>query len=274
MGVDLLREGFVDDVDVVEVLVLAPEPGVDPEGGDAHDLLLLVAHAPAHVHAQDDHRVRLRHLPHVPRAVAAVLADGDDDGVLRIVLAGRDLALQGLAERALEVAQRLRADLADVRVLQLLDRDRAPAARHDARQLQLFAQDRRQLFEAHLHLEDVLARLGPRLRLERLARLALTLTHAAHFLLAKTEPGDLDLREGYGDDVLALPADQLALGQVLPEFLLDDAADDLPESLHVTVDLPEHRGHRSARVYRLGTRVRDFDGADKVDVECKFLRPG
>ena len=67
---------------------------------------------------------------------------------------------------------------------------------------------------------------------------------------------------------------ELALREVLPELLLDDAADDLPEALHVTVDLPEHRGHRSARAAGLGTRVRDFEGTDKVDVQRKCLPPG
>src|SRR5262245_58535772 len=40
--VHLLGEGLVDDVHVLERLVLAAQPGVDPERGDAHDLLLLV----------------------------------------------------------------------------------------------------------------------------------------------------------------------------------------------------------------------------------------
>jgi hypothetical protein len=83
--VHLLREGLVHDVDVLEVLVLAAQPGVDPERGHAHDLLLLVAHAAGDVHAQDDDGVALRHLAHVPGAVAAVLADGHDERVARVV---------------------------------------------------------------------------------------------------------------------------------------------------------------------------------------------
>ena len=61
---------------------------------------------------------------------------------------------------------------------------------------------------------------------------------------AKTEARDLDLRERDGDDVAALAPDQLALGEVLAEVLLDHAAHDLPEALHVPLDLPEHGRHR------------------------------
>src|SRR6185503_4130946 len=253
--VHLLGEGLVDHVDVVEVLVLAAQPGIDPEGRDAHDLLLLVAHAAAHVHAEDDHGVAFGHLSDVPGAVAAVLADGDDERGLRVVGPGGDLALQGLAVGPLEVAQALRAHLADVAVLDLLDGDRAPAPGLNAGELQLLAQDPGQLVEAHLDLEDVLAFVEARIAAQGVAGIALSLTHAARGLRTEADARDLDLGERYGDDVLALAADQLALGEVLPEFLLDDAADDLLETLDVAVDLPKHGGH--GRVTLRGSRCPD-----------------
>src|SRR5262249_30979008 len=119
--------------------------------------------------------------------------------------------------------------------------DGAAAARMDARQLQLLTQDRRELVERDLGLEDVVAGLGARRAVHALARLAVALAHAAGFLRSEAEARDLDLGERDGDDVLALAADQLALGQVLPEFLLDDAAHDLAEPLDVPVDLAKHR---------------------------------
>src|SRR5205814_524590 len=44
VAVDLLRDGVVNDVARFEPLVLAAQPGVDPEGFDPYDLLLLLAH--------------------------------------------------------------------------------------------------------------------------------------------------------------------------------------------------------------------------------------
>jgi hypothetical protein len=73
-----------------------------------------------------------------------------------------------------------------------------------------------------------------------------TLAHPARLLRPEAEARDLDLGKGDGDEVLALLADELALGQVLAELLLDDAADDLLEALDVTLDLPEHGRHGRA----------------------------
>src|SRR5207249_106181 len=96
------------DVDDLEVLVLAAQPGVDPEGLDAHDVLLLAAHRSGHVHDVEDHGrgLGLRAAP--ARAVALVVADRDDARALGIPLARRDRAPQGLAVGAPEVAQGLR----------------------------------------------------------------------------------------------------------------------------------------------------------------------
>ena len=83
VAVDLLGHRVVDDVARLEALVLAAQPGVDPERLDADDLLLLVAHRAGHVHDEDHHRVRLRHRRRPPRAIAAVLAHRHDHRVAR-----------------------------------------------------------------------------------------------------------------------------------------------------------------------------------------------
>src|SRR6185436_11186476 len=98
--------------------------------------------------------------------------------------------------------------------------------------------------------------------LHAFAGLAVALADAAGFLAAEAEARDLDLGKGNGDDVLALASDQLALGQVLPEFLLDHAADDLAEPLHVAIDLAQHRRHRASRPMK--ARVREFPRRDKI----------
>src|SRR5207245_872375 len=105
----------------------------------------------------------------------------------------------------------------------------------------LLAQHAGQLVEAVLRRQDVAAALRAGRAVHALAGLAVALAHAARLLGAEAEAGDLDLGKRDGDDVLALAADQLALGQVLPEFLLDDAAHDLTEPLDVPVDLAKHR---------------------------------
>ena len=115
VAVDLLGHGVVDDVARLEPLVLAAQPGVDPEGFDADDLLLLVAHRSGDVHDEDHHRVRLRQRRRSPRPIAAVLAHRHDDRAVRVVGAGHDLPAQRLTEGALEVAQRLRARRAGCR---------------------------------------------------------------------------------------------------------------------------------------------------------------
>ena len=49
-----------------------------------------------------------------------------------------------------------------------------------------------------------------------------------------------------------LAADQLAFGQVLPELLLDDPANDLLEPLDVAVDLAKHHRRGRANAVRAG----------------------
>ena len=86
------------------------------------------------------------------------------------------------------------------------------------------------------------ARLGSGLAAEWLARLTLPLADAP-LLPTEAKAGDLYLRQRDRHNVLALPADQLALGKVLAKLLLDHPPHDLSEALHVSVDLAQHGGH-------------------------------
>src|SRR4030095_12641319 len=133
----------------------------------------------------------------------------------------------------------LRPHPAHVRVPRLLDGDRPPAPGLDAGELQLLAQDLRELVEVDLRLQDVLAGGRAGRSLHGIAGLTFALADASRLLRPEPEPGDLDLGEGDGYEVLPLLADELALGQVLAELLLDDPADDLLEALNVAFDRSE-----------------------------------
>src|SRR6185295_10544703 len=224
---------------------LRAQPGVDPERLGAHDLLLLVAHRPRHVHHVDDHRRVLRHLAHLPGAVALVLLEGDDHRVLGVVGPRRHRALQRLAVRALEVAQAFGADPGDAGVLVVVDQDRAAVLGLDERQRQLLAQDLGQLGDRKLDLEDVLARgvaaagtARPGLPgRDRGADVARTLPHARLLVRAVAEGRQAQLRKRDGDRVLPLTADHLAVGDVLAKILPDLPPDDLPEPGVILLDL-------------------------------------
>src|SRR6185312_9205791 len=201
----------------------------DPEGLDADDLFLLVAHRSRHVHDEDHDRVGLRQRAGPPGAVPTILAHRRDDRVLRVVAAGHDLPAQRLTEGALEVPQRLGPGAPDADVAILLGDDPLLALGLDARQLQLFAHDLGQLFQRQLDLQRVLSRLVARLaaavgvgiRLaQAVADLPLPLPHPAAIAAAEPEPRHRDLRQWDRDQVLALPPDQLALRDVLPQVLL------------------------------------------------------
>src|SRR5262249_7502454 len=162
--------------------------------------------------------VRLWQRLAAPAAIALVLADGNDDRVLRVVRAHRDLSAQRLAIRPAEVTQRLRAGRADARVLVLPRDDLLGALGLDARQLELLAHDLGELLQRDLDVEQVIARAVarllalPRLLLalpERIADLAVALADAALLLVAVLEVRDLDLRDRDRDRVLALLRDHL-----------------------------------------------------------------
>src|SRR5690606_30453849 len=71
---------------------------------------------------------------------------------------------------------------------------------------------------------------------DRIARLAVSLARAALLLVAEAEARDVDLRERDRDEILALPPDELALRDVLPEVLADLAAHDGAEAGVILID--------------------------------------
>src|SRR5262245_34150426 len=245
--VHLLRRRVVDDVGGLDALVVRLDPGVDPERLDAHDLLLLVGHRAGDVHHVDDGGDRLRQPDFLPGAVLLVLPDRHDHGVHGVVGVGGDLPLERPLEGALEVAQRLGADLADRAVLVAGGEDVLLALGLDPRQGQLLAEDLGQLLHGQLDLEDVAAGLVAGLGLavalgggQRLADLALALAGAAGVLLAVAELRDVDRRQGDRHQVAPLLADHLAAADVLRQVRLDLAADDFAEPLQVALDLLSH----------------------------------
>src|SRR6185312_15728360 len=70
------------------------------------------------------------------------------------------------------------------------------------------------------------------------AQVAFPLPDAARPLVAVAEVGDLDVGDGDADVFASLPADHLAVRNVLPQILADLAADDLLEALLVVIDGP------------------------------------
>src|SRR5690606_3726796 len=147
VAVHLARDGVVDDVAALETLVLLLEPRIDPEALDAHDLLLLVTHRAGDVHHVDDDGVGDRLGLRLPAAVALVVGDRHDDRLVRRVASHRDLPLERLAVGTSEVAERLGTDAADAGVAILGVDDLALALVLDVGELELLAQDGRELVE-------------------------------------------------------------------------------------------------------------------------------
>ena len=157
MLVHLPGNRIMDDIPLGHAVVLALEPGVDPEGLDADDLLLVVGHGAGDVHEVEDDGVELGQRDGVPRAIELVLADGDDQRFLGIVGVGGDLALEGLLVGAFEVAEAFRPGLADAGVLVFLLDDVRAALGLDPGQGELLAEDLGELVHGQLDLEDVMA---------------------------------------------------------------------------------------------------------------------
>src|SRR4051794_35879510 len=246
--VHLLGADVVDDVTALDPLVIFAEPGVDPEALQAHQLLLLLAHRSGDVHHEDDDRVALGALDLLPAPVPDVLLLRDDDGVFRVVIPNHDLPLEGLLERPLEVAERVGADLADAAVLVALGRDPVLALGLDPGELQLLGQDLGQLVQRQVHLHQVLALLGAALGAalalaDDVALLAVPGADAGG-VVAVPEMRQLDPPDRDADQVLALLADQLPLGEELAEVLPDPALHDLPEPLMIFFDLEDHETAR------------------------------
>src|SRR5207249_4743127 len=152
-----------------------------------------------------------------------------------------------------------RPGLADARVLVLGGDDILLAARLDAGQLQLLAEDLGELFHRQLDFEDMAAGLiaGARVvalgRGERLARIALALADPARTLLAVAELRDVDLRQGNRYQVVPLLADHLAAADVLAQIRFHLAADDFSKALVIALDLLAHGLSSSGRL--TGTHV-------------------
>ncbi len=189
------------------------------------------------------------------RPIALVVADRDDDRVLRVVRAHRDLAAQRLAIGPAEVAQRLRAGRANAGVLVLVRDDLLGALRLDPRQLELLAHDLGELLQRDLDVEQVIARavagfvtlarpIAVFALADRIADLAIALPDAALLLVAVLEVRDVDRRNRDRDRVLALLAEHLALRDVLAKVLFDLAADDLAEAAVIEIDLLRHQRPR------------------------------
>src|SRR5690606_36415935 len=223
----------------LDALVLTLEPGFEPEGLDADDLLLFVSHRARDVHHVDDDGVGDGLFFDLPRLVAEVVTRRDDDGVLGVVGAEGDLPSERRAVGPLEATQRVRADASDADVAVLLVDDGVLAAVLDVRQRELFAEDVGELLEGDVVLDEVIAWLRARLlfafagfvrRRERIPRLPVALGDTPLLALREAEAGDVDLRDGNGHDVLPLLAHQLPLRDVLPEVLTDLTSDDVSEA--------------------------------------------
>jgi len=251
--VDFLGADVMHDVAALDAFVILAQPGVDPEALEADELLLLLAHGARHVHHEDDDGVALGALDLFPASVTDVLLLRDDDRRVGVVVAEHDLALQGLLEGALEVAQALRADPANAAVFVARGRDAMLALGFDAREFQLFGEDFGELVEREVDLHDVLAGFGAALRFalaglalaDDVAFLAVAGANAAG-VVAVAEMRQLDPAHGDADEVLALLADQLTLGEELPQVVADASLDDLAEALVIFFDLQDHNGYFTA----------------------------
>src|SRR5262249_513982 len=246
--VDLAGDRVVDDVAGGHAVVLALEPGVDPEGLGADDLLLVVGHRARDVHQVEDHGVELGERDRVPGPVELILADRDDQRLLGVVGVGGDLPLEGLLVGALEVAEALRPGLADPGVAVFLLGDVGAALGLDPGQGELLAGDLGQLVHGQLDLEDVMAGrvagaaagLAVTGAADRRAHVAGTLADPAAVLGPVAELGDLDLRQRDRHVLAAGLADHLAVRDVFPQVGLDLASDDLLEPIGVTINFANH----------------------------------
>ncbi len=77
---------------------------------------------------------------------------------------------------------------------------------------------------------------------DRRADFALALADAARAVLAVAEMRHVELRQRNADQIAALAADHLAVGDVLPQVLANLAAHDLLEARLIAVDFEYHEG--------------------------------
>ncbi len=237
--VDVAGLDVVDDVAGFDAFVIAAEPGVDPEGFDADELFLLIAHVAGDVHHVDDDGVGLGGEDFFPGAEAFVVFDGDDDGIGGVVEAEHDLAFEGFTVGAFEVFEGFGADAADAGVFVADGGDLLAAFGFDAGEVEFFAEDVGEFFEGDIDFHEVLAGLIAALfavaLADGLAFFAIAGADAAG-VVAVAEGGDFDAVDGDGDEVLAFFADEFAAGEEFAEVAADAAFDDLAEALVVLVD--------------------------------------
>src|SRR5262249_48550659 len=125
-------------------------------------LLLVVGHRAGNIHHVDDDSDTLGLMHVFPAPVLLVLPDRHDHRAVGIVDVRGDLPLEGAFKGALEVAERFRTGLADAGVAVAAGDDFLLAARLDAGEGQLFAENGRQLLHRQFNFEDMAARLVAR----------------------------------------------------------------------------------------------------------------
>src|SRR5205085_6356888 len=159
-------------------------------------------------------------------AIALVLAYRNDVRILGVVGPAGNAALQCLLVGALEMAQRLGPGGVHAGVLHPRSGEVLLAPVLDARERQLLAEDVGQLVEREIDLERVLpfalAGLAAAVALDRSRRQhrpgrAVALPYPALILVAVLEVGNVDGRNGNGDQVLPLLPDHLPFLDVLAQ---------------------------------------------------------
>src|SRR6478672_7147740 len=147
--------------------------------------------------------------------------------------------------------QRLRTRLPNAVVFRFLLNDRGLPARFNPRQFELIAENRGQLLQRDIDLQQVPAtRIAPRRSLTVfriaalgywLAFLAVSLPNAPCPVVAKSEMWDIQRRHRDADQITTLPADHLAVRNVLPQILADPAADNLSKAALIALNFHDHK---------------------------------
>src|SRR5687767_12886358 len=73
-----------------------------------------------------------------------------------------------------------------------------------------------------------------------LSRLAITLSNSTSTVMPVPKMRDIQLRQRDADQVLALTADQLAVGHILPQIFANFPPHDFSEASSVAIDLHRH----------------------------------
>src|SRR3954467_14793028 len=147
--------------------------------------------------------------------------------------------------------QRLRTRLPNAVVLRFFLYDRGLSPRLDAWQLKLIAEYRGQLFERDINFHQVAAtRVATRRPLpvlgiaslgNWLALFPVPLPHTPCPVVAETEMRHIERRHRNTYEIAALPADHLAVRDVLAQILADPAADNLSKAALIALNFHDHR---------------------------------